>query len=323
MTSTKTLPVFTTEEKEQAHLLLATQVALMMGRKLEEDDWASVYCETKKIPRKGWSNLNIDIMYKGLGVELKQLCTARDNIKSLCGTSLMHPSATRSIRLPNTENPIDAMVDILKQYGQLIEQRRKKVKEDAPGQEPDMRFGWLLWQRSLREFLYFEEEMTVPNPDKYTASWSEKRSSGARKESRNLWIFEKDTGKKRYSITTVAGAKIQPYFDVPSPQDANLYYFKVQGENYQEGLVRIWLTPTTAKALGQLITKLGVENLSNLIEKIKENPDFTFVSNPTTKELAVPVLLTTNSYQILTSSFDGISDEHLVQLLVDYVRKST
>ena len=41
----------------------------MMGRKLEEGDWAEVYCRAKGLPNQGWSNLNIDVMHEGLGVE--------------------------------------------------------------------------------------------------------------------------------------------------------------------------------------------------------------------------------------------------------------
>ncbi len=70
----KTLPAFSLEEREQAHKLLATHVAYMMGRKLEEGDWAEVYCRAKGIPSKGWSNLKLDIMHKGLGIEQKMMC---------------------------------------------------------------------------------------------------------------------------------------------------------------------------------------------------------------------------------------------------------
>ncbi len=48
----KTLPAFSPEEREQVHTLLATHVAYMMGRKLEEGDWAEVYCRAKGIPNE-------------------------------------------------------------------------------------------------------------------------------------------------------------------------------------------------------------------------------------------------------------------------------
>lgn len=69
-----TLAAFTSEQKAWAKVLLATTVAKMMGRKFEEDDWAAVYCRTKGIPKGNWSNLHIDVMHEGLGIEHKMLC---------------------------------------------------------------------------------------------------------------------------------------------------------------------------------------------------------------------------------------------------------
>lgn len=99
------LAVFTEEEYSRAKVFLATQVAHMMGRKLEEDDWNKVYCAAKGIPHSGWSNLNIDVNHKGLGVEQKLLRVSGLRgrpIKSACGTTMMHPAATRSIRIDDT-----------------------------------------------------------------------------------------------------------------------------------------------------------------------------------------------------------------------------
>lgn len=52
-----TLPVFTAAEFERARLFLATHVADMMGRKLEEGDWAKVYCAASQglLRGKGYS----------------------------------------------------------------------------------------------------------------------------------------------------------------------------------------------------------------------------------------------------------------------------
>ena len=66
-----TLEAFSPSEREKAHALLAIRVAHMMGRKLEEGDWAEVYCRAKEIPVRGWSNLDIDVMHGSLGVEQK------------------------------------------------------------------------------------------------------------------------------------------------------------------------------------------------------------------------------------------------------------
>ena len=103
----RTLQAFSEEERAKAHKFLASRVSIMMGRKFEEGDWNYIYCNAKDIPSIGWSNLNIDIMYRGLGVEHKMLCVKSNKpIKEYCGTSPMHPSMTRSIRIPSTSgNP--------------------------------------------------------------------------------------------------------------------------------------------------------------------------------------------------------------------------
>src|SRR5207302_2461617 len=123
---------------------------------------------------------------------------------------------TRAIRIPSGRVSAErAMREILRQYGEVIRQRTDKVRAEAPkGVKPDMRTGWLLWQESLRQFLYFEERMKAPNPDDYIAKWVES-GGGGRLKSRNLWIYDRVTRRKRFSVTTAAGAKIQPYFDVP------------------------------------------------------------------------------------------------------------
>lgn len=93
-----TLQAFSHEEHQKAKVHLATQVAHMMGRKLEEDDWNKVYCAAKDIPHTPWSNLNIDVNYEGLGVEQKLRRYGRldgRSIKVACGTTMMHPAATR------------------------------------------------------------------------------------------------------------------------------------------------------------------------------------------------------------------------------------
>jgi hypothetical protein len=97
----KTFPAFTTGQRDLVHRLLAAKVAVMMGRKLEEADWTEVYCRAKNIPPQHWSNLYPDVVHNGLGVELKMLCYRSDTeIEQACGETLMHPAATRSIRIP-------------------------------------------------------------------------------------------------------------------------------------------------------------------------------------------------------------------------------
>lgn len=320
----RTLPAFSKAEYVKAHMLLASQVAIMMGRKFEEGDWAHVYCTAKDIPLRGWSNLNIDVMHQGLGVEHKMLCVRSDkNIREHCGTSLMHPAATRSIRIPTTKgDPTKTARDVLRQYAELIRERRQKVAEDSPGTRPSLHTGWLLWQESLREFLYFEQETTEPNPAEYYAVWKES-GGGARKTSKNLWVFEQNTDRKRFSITTVAGAKIQPYFDVPPPNNPNLYYFCVQGEELPDGLVRIWITTTTALLLAQKLGNLDKETISSAILKVadalaKLSEDEKRLA-ALRQDVARPIVITRDAYDALRHAFAGVSDEHMFQLFLRFV----
>ncbi len=316
----RTLPAFSTNELERTHHLLAARVAYMMGRKFEEGDWAHVYTRAKGIPNKGWSNLNIDVMHQGLGVEHKMYCyRSRPSITEACGTSIMHPAATRAIRIPEEDDPNKAMRNILQQYAQLLEQRRKKVLEDWPKKKtPDMRVGWLLWQETLAEFLYFEERMTVPDPSGFYANWNA-RKTGVRRGSRNLWIYEKETGRKRYSVTSEAGAKIQPYFDVPPIDDPNLYVFAIQGWEFKSGLVRLWLMESTALELERLLGNLDCDTLSNAIlgaERPKEAE-----MRGLREDEARSVEVTRTAYDHLREYFDGVSDEHRMQLLLKQVRE--
>lgn len=324
MPPVRTLSAFSPTEKNAVHELLASVVARMMGRKMEEGDWASVYCRAKGIPVTGWSNLNIDVMHNGLGVEHKMLCYRSDaDISKACGETLMHPSATRSIRIPQGRISADrAMRDILQQYADLIMQRTAKVAEQSKARaNPDMRTGWLLWQESLRQFLYFEERMVAPNPDDFTAEWVE-RSASSRKQSRNLWIYEKSTGKKRYSITTSAGAKIQPYFDVPPPSDPNLYIFTVIGEVLLDGHVRCWLSRSTHQELMKLVGSTEIRQITQLVlNSLGSLPDAD-VNAIALDEPAIPLEIDASAYQLLTAKLHGVNDDHRFQLLLSAARSS-
>ena len=353
-----TLPCLTPEQLARAHRYLASQVATMMGRKFEEGDWCRVYCSAKGIPHTGWSNLSIDVMHGNLGVEHKMLCVRSDQgIRAACGTTMMHPAGTRSIRIPAEQNATLAAQDVLRQYAELIGTRTGLVQilhnfhsgqidrnaaitqvaelftmspqsagklvpnEPAPVAEiahdaaPDMRTGWLLWQESLCEFLYFEEPTDAPNPDDYYAEWVDS-GGGRRKRSRNLWVFHNQTRAKRFSITTEAGAKIQPYFDVPPPNDPNLYYFVVQGEIVAGGAVRMWLTQNTADYLRRLLGSLEPERLSQAIVETAQRAVIREVPVDPFGEVAVPVLVTADAYGALKQHFHGVSDEHMMQILL-------
>lgn len=316
-----TLRAFSKDEELSAKFHLATQVANMMGRKLEEDDWNKVYCAAKKIPHSGWSNLNIDVNHNGLGVEQKLLrCSGLDGrpIKSVCGTTMMHPSATRSIRIDDTNVAAEiVMRNVFEQYAELIKIRRQKVLEKSPGIEPDIRIGWLLWEDFLTEFLYFEQQLEAPKPDDYYAEWNETPPKGARKGSKSLWIYDRSTNQKRYSITTSAGIKIQPYFDVPSPSDENLYYFRVQSEPVNQDTIQIWVSASTARAIERIVGSLEKDMVSKaIIEAAKKKKD-TEINFSEDDELAKPIQITRQAFEIFKSVWIGVSDEHRAQLFVE------
>jgi hypothetical protein len=315
----RTLAAFSAEEYARAHDLLAGRVAAMLGRKFEEGDWQVVYCNAKNFPIRGWSNLDIDVVHGQLGVEHKMLGqSAGSRLLELRGKRLMHPAATRSIRIPDSDDPQAVMHEILNQYAELIEERRKAVGDQSEGRGADMRVGWLMWERTLREFLYFEEEMLAPDPNEYYAEWKESRG-GRRKPSRNLWIYERETEIKRFSVTTVAGAKIQPYFDVPPAGDPNLYHFRVQSERVEDG-VQLWVMPDTPAEVGRLIGDLSAEALGAAIQSaadsIEEDHEI-----PTQINAATRILLSAESFDLLVASFPfAVSDEDMFRSLARRLR---
>lgn len=315
-----TLRAFDEQQRSLANNLLSAKVATMLGRKMEEDDWDFVYRNTKDIPITEWSNLHIDVDHNGLGVEHKMLrIKKRGSILDECGTTKMHPSGTRSIRIPETDDPHEAMLDIMEQYCNLIDSRRDKVRtNNTLSDETDMRIGWLLWKETLEEFLYFEEEMKKPKVDNLYASWNETPARGARKSSRSLWIYDKVTKKKVYSVTTVAGAKIQPYFDIPLPDDPNLYHFKVQGVSIGDGLIKVWLTKTTASYLKTLIGGLDKDSISAAIKKINSSSISTATADyikDGIHNIAVPIIINSEDYETLKNKSEYISDEYMFQQL--------
>jgi hypothetical protein len=63
--------------------------------------------------------------------------------------------------------------------------------------------------------------------------------------------------------TSVAGIKIPPYFDIPAPNDTNVYIFKVQGDEIYSYV--ICMGTSMARELERLVGDLGPEN--RVIEK--------------------------------------------------------
>ncbi len=280
-----------------------------------------------------------------------------NSLLDCCGRSLMHPAGTRAFRFPaHLTDATDAARDVLRQYGRKIAERTTIVetinayhhsdtsRADAIGvltasgmgrdkaqalipedrmpvgaatDAPDMRFGWLIWRRDLAEFLYFEQPMTIPNPDEFVGTWNERRTSGRRLPSRNLWIYREATGIKEYSITTTAGAKVQPYFTVPPPADPNLYHFHIQGEVASNGLVRVWLTFETAQGLKSLLGDLSPDKIGKFVrDNSLESGADVRPARAAFEPLAVEILMPADCYRLLRDEEHGVSDEHAFRLLL-------
>jgi len=230
----------------------------------------------------------------------------------------MHPSLTRAFRIESLDQEPDAVMrDVFYQYAELIENRRAVVRLTSGVTEPDLRIGWLLWLYSLRQFLYFEERMEAPDPELYYARWNS-RSPGGRLGSKNLWVYERSTDRKRYSVTTQAGGKIQPYFDVPSLNDPNLYVFMAQGEELSSGNVRVWMSNTTAAELrGAIGSRLDNASLSAAI--LIADVAMLALDLKTEIDHVIPMEVSQEAYARLITDFPGASDEMRFRALVTCV----
>lgn len=287
-----------------------------------------------------------------------------DTLLACCGRSLMHPAGTRAFRFPNDiDDATEAAREVLRQYGRKIIERtaivsllnryhhslvsrtdavaeligmgmgRPKALSLVPDERtpigdaddtPDMRFGWLIWRRDLAEFLYFEQPMTIPDPDEFVGAWNERQTRGRRLPSRNLWIYREATGNKEYSITNAAGAKVQPYFTVPQPNDPNIYHFRVQGETAPNGLIRIWLTAETAQSLQSVLGDLSPENVGRFVMQNAANSDAVEgTASAAFEPLAVEVLMPADCYQLLRADDNSLSDEHAFRLLLSKDSQAT
>jgi hypothetical protein len=145
---------------------------------------------------------------------------------------------------------------------------------------------------------------------------------GSRKGSRNLWIYERATGKKRYSVTTAAGAKIQPYFDVPPPNDPNLYIFTVIGEVLLDGRVRCWLTKTTFQDLEQVLGQVNSQTVSRAIQEHLAELPAAQAGPVLAEEPAEAIDISADAYAMLTSRLPGVNDDHCFQVLIRVLRRN-
>ena len=153
------------------------------------------------------------------------------------------------------------------------------------------------------------------NQRNFYAEWNETAARGARKASKSLWIYEKATGQKRYSVTTSAGIKIQPYFDVPPPNDSNLAYFRVQSEPLDDDTIILWVAAATAAQLKQRLGSIEKETVSKAVceatQKFREDDEFSIDD----QHPAVPIHVSKDAF-VLLEHWNGVSDDHRIQLLI-------
>lgn len=62
--------------------------------------------------------------------------------------------------------------------------------------------------------------------------------------------------------------------------------------------------------------ELTVENMTVMIESAASESIEIDAARSIQQEEATPLVLTMESYELLTASFSGVSDEHMIQLLV-------
>ena len=315
------LPVFDLEQNEHVRALLVKLTSEMQGRKLEEGDWTDLYCKVLGISNSGWSNLHLDVMIPGLGIEQKMLRdTGSGSLLQLCGQTKMHPSATRSIRISDVNADAEAvMYEVFLQYSDLIEQRRELISQtQSAGGRVSLRLGWLIWRGSLDQFLYFEEDLVAPNPDEYSAVWNEGSSSNSpRKSSKSLWVYRKSDGVKRFSITTLAGIKIQPYFDVPVANDPNLYFWDLRPQVSEDGLVSVSVDRKTYEILKANIGSVEPRKIQSLVDALVKRKSDQDSNNRETdwKNSVIEIEIQSNDLERLQELFNSAHSSEVIYRL--------
>jgi len=252
---------FNAEEERKVQSMLEILVRSLRivpgGGKMEEGYWSYIYHTVRNAPVPTWSNLPMrDFCYDGLGVEMKLL--QRRFPSGDQGRRLMHPAATRALLFDPSRDAEICKVQILEQFNDQIRLFRARVAQTNSSKAADIRWGILLWTLNLNEFLYFEEQLREVDPDQFYAHFEDRSHRG--NPTRNLYIFEKETHIKRYSITLPnKGAKLQPYFDIPLVGEG-AYLFRVPDDQRQP----IWLEETTIEALEQA-SRLSGQNIDEFI----------------------------------------------------------
>ncbi|HZO71749.1 MAG TPA: hypothetical protein VFB60_06065 [Ktedonobacteraceae bacterium] len=252
---------FTDEEVITVQQMLETLVRALRevpgGGKVEEGYWSYIYHAIRKAPVASWSNLPMrDFCHNGLGVEMKLLQRRAPSLDQ--GHRLMHPAATRTVTFDPDQSAEICKEQVLTQFANQIMEFRDRTAKTCLDCTPDIRWGIFLWSPALNEFLYFEEALREPDPDNFYAEFVASFHRG--KARRNLHIFEKATGIKRYSVTMPdKGAKVQPYFDIPTVEKG-AYLFKVP----DDGRKPLWLKEETLLAL-QRVSRSQERDIDEII----------------------------------------------------------
>src|SRR5205823_6325425 len=98
-----------------------------------------------------------------------------------------------------------------------------------------------------------------------------------------------------------------------------VYVFIVQGWEFKSGLVRVWLTESTAAELERFLGTLDCETLSKTIlaaEPLNQSDERALHD-----EEVRCIEVTRRAYGYLRECFDGVSDEHRMQLLLKQLRE--
>ena len=144
-------------------------------------------------------------------------------------------------------------------------------------------------------------------------------NSGLLSRRRCLWcsdLNERATNKKRYSVTTSAGIKIQPYFDVPPPGDPNLTYFRVQSEPLDGDTIVLWVAAATATQLQKRLGSIDKDVVSSAVFKAAQkerNDDAVAIDD---LHPAVPIMVSKEAFDLLIHRWKAVNDDHRVQLLI-------
>ena len=155
-------------------------------------------------------------------------------VRNVFGMRLMHPSATRSIRIEDGEAN-EVMRKVLAQYADFIGQRREFIRQRCPDGEPDLRTGWVLWQSNLKEFVYFEEETLIPSPADFIAEWHENEGRGGERKAEASGSMRKTRDRRNTQSLQVPAPKFSPILTFRQPATRTPIISGCKGRSSNQG----------------------------------------------------------------------------------------